>query len=172
MKKEKGITLIALIITIIVMLILVAVTINVALNGGLFEKAKTASDGTQKEADREALISAVIGTLNDDGTVNLINLQSHLPEGFVYSNGIYTSRDSGKQYTVDLDTGRVQEYTETDETNAWYNLGLTSPNVQYGVTYTRTTGNDGASSIIFYANGTLAFEGGNEMTVSELENTY
>ena len=40
MKKEKGITLIALIITIIVMLILVAVTISVALNGGLFNNAK------------------------------------------------------------------------------------------------------------------------------------
>ena len=40
MKNQKGITLIALIITIIVMLILVAVTISVVLNGGLFEKAE------------------------------------------------------------------------------------------------------------------------------------
>ena len=36
----KGITLIALVITIIVMLILVAVTISMALNGGLFGYAK------------------------------------------------------------------------------------------------------------------------------------
>ena len=46
MKKitnENGITLIALIITIIVMLIMVAVTINVAMQGGLFTKAKTAA---------------------------------------------------------------------------------------------------------------------------------
>ena len=36
LKKQNGITLIALIITVIVMLILVGVTVNVALNGGLF----------------------------------------------------------------------------------------------------------------------------------------
>ncbi len=42
----KGITLIALIITIIVMLILVAVTISVALNGGLISKAQEAKTKT------------------------------------------------------------------------------------------------------------------------------
>ena len=40
MKGNKGITLIALIITIIIMLILVGVTINYSLNGGLITKAK------------------------------------------------------------------------------------------------------------------------------------
>ena len=44
--SQKGITLIALIITIIVMLILVGVTINVALNGGLFSKADEATTKT------------------------------------------------------------------------------------------------------------------------------
>ncbi len=45
MKKQSGITLIALIITIIVMLILVGVTVNIALNGGLFDTAKQAVAG-------------------------------------------------------------------------------------------------------------------------------
>ena len=49
-EKNKGITLIALIITIIVMLILVGVTITVALNGGLFETATKAATETKKEA--------------------------------------------------------------------------------------------------------------------------
>ena len=53
LKNNKGITLIALIITIIVMLILVAVTVTVALNGGLFSTAKQAASGTQREAERE-----------------------------------------------------------------------------------------------------------------------
>ena len=57
MKKEKGITLIALIITIIVMLILVGVTINVALNGGLFTTAKNTVDRTGEEKDREMRLS-------------------------------------------------------------------------------------------------------------------
>ena len=48
-KQEKGITLIALIITIIVMLILVTVTISVALDGGLFQKAEDAKTLTTIE---------------------------------------------------------------------------------------------------------------------------
>ena len=50
MKGQKGITLVALVITIIVMLILVAVSVSVALNGGLFtqaKKAKTDWEGAQ-----------------------------------------------------------------------------------------------------------------------------
>ena len=54
--NQKGITLIALIITIIVMLILVAVTINVALNGGLFTKAKTATLATEISQIKEQLV--------------------------------------------------------------------------------------------------------------------
>ena len=48
MKKQKGITLIALIITIIVMLILVGVTVTTAINGGLFKKAK---EGKQEQKE-------------------------------------------------------------------------------------------------------------------------
>ena len=58
MKEQKGITLIALIITIIVMLILVAVTINVALNGGLFTKAKDATLKTEIAQIQEQLLIA------------------------------------------------------------------------------------------------------------------
>ena len=53
LRENKGITLIALIITIIVMLILVGVTVNVALNGGLFSTAKIASLDTRAETVRE-----------------------------------------------------------------------------------------------------------------------
>lgn len=55
MKKEKGITLIALIITIIVMLILVGVTVTVALNGGLFTTTKQAADRTTEEKEKEII---------------------------------------------------------------------------------------------------------------------
>jgi len=82
-KNQKGITLIALIITIIVMLVLVAVTINVALNGGLFEKAKTASLETQKQADKEELLSAILGAYNvNDGTIDVGELRERLSSGW------------------------------------------------------------------------------------------
>ena len=50
---NKGITLIALVITIIVMLILVAVTITMAVNGGLFEYASKAGTQTNAAVDAE-----------------------------------------------------------------------------------------------------------------------
>ena len=54
-KNQKGITLIALVITIIVMLILVSVTITMAVNGGLFGYAKNAAveTNTQLEAEKD-----------------------------------------------------------------------------------------------------------------------
>ena len=48
MKSQKGITLIALVITIIVMLILVGVTITMAVNGGLFNYAGKAAKETSR----------------------------------------------------------------------------------------------------------------------------
>ncbi|MGN1351431.1 MAG: hypothetical protein ACI4VE_01370, partial [Clostridia bacterium] len=51
MKSNKGITLIALVITIIVMLILVVVTIRISTNGGLFDYAGKAARETIKEQE-------------------------------------------------------------------------------------------------------------------------
>ena len=53
MKKDKGITLIALIITIIILLILVGVSINLAIKGDLFGSAEKAVDGTNAKVEQE-----------------------------------------------------------------------------------------------------------------------
>lgn len=57
MKGQKGITLVALVITIIVMLILVGVSVTVAIQGGLFTTAKDAADNTEVEANAERNLS-------------------------------------------------------------------------------------------------------------------
>ena len=62
---SKGITLIALVITIIVMLILVAVTISMAINGGLFEKAGKATGDTRNAMDAEQQLAD--GRIQIDG---------------------------------------------------------------------------------------------------------
>ena len=55
MKKERGITLVALIITIIVLLILAGVTIGQAATGtGLFTRAKNAANAYKNESNNEA----------------------------------------------------------------------------------------------------------------------
>jgi flagellar basal body-associated protein FliL len=51
LKKENGITLVALVVTIVVLLILATVTINMALNNnGIFGRAKNATN-TYKQAE-------------------------------------------------------------------------------------------------------------------------
>ena len=54
LKEEKGITLLALILTVVIMIILAAVTINVALGeGGLVEQAKWAAEQTANSTKSE-----------------------------------------------------------------------------------------------------------------------
>ena len=66
MNKNKGITLIALIITIIIMLILVAVTISILINSGIIGKAQKAKQDTQSAYAQEQRIDK---DMSVDGTV-------------------------------------------------------------------------------------------------------
>ncbi len=65
-RNQKGITLIALIITIIVMLVLVGVTINVALTGGLFEKGEKAAYQTNVATIKEQVSLKIAEELADN----------------------------------------------------------------------------------------------------------
>ena len=69
MKSKKGITLIALIITIIVMLILVGVTINVIIQGGLFGQAQDAVRKQEEQTIYEQMLSMIVW--NQDGSINV-----------------------------------------------------------------------------------------------------
>ncbi len=60
------------------MLILVGVTINLAANGGLFEKSRTAKTETQREVDRENLLAALISGYKEDGNFEIAKVE--LPE--------------------------------------------------------------------------------------------
>ena len=84
MKTKNGITLIALIITIIVMLILVGVTINLAANGGLFEKSRTASKDTEQKKILEELIA--MAEFDNDGKINVDSLIGKVTEKYVGSD--------------------------------------------------------------------------------------
>ena len=56
MKKNRGITLIALIITIILLLILVGVSVNVIIKGNLFSNAQKAVNGTNAKVNEQQTI--------------------------------------------------------------------------------------------------------------------
>ena len=66
MRENKGITLIALIITIIVMLILVAVSVSILINSGIIGKAKKAKDDTQSAYTEESRLG---DSINVNGTM-------------------------------------------------------------------------------------------------------
>ena len=83
--SNKGITLIALVITVIVMLILVGVTIAIVIEGGLFTEARRAATGTEEKRDKELLAaSGVYGGKTIDEWVKgkeAINVGQHITYG-------------------------------------------------------------------------------------------
>ena len=102
MKNQKGITLIALIITIIVMLILVAVTINVALNGGLFTKAHDSALKTEKQSVYEQTVAAMVLDDNGDFDVNETGTaaKKHFDNNGLSAEWNYTSGTNSGTLTV------------------------------------------------------------------------
>ena len=111
-KENKGITLIALVITIIVMLILVGVTINVAMQGGLFDTGRKAAKDTQIEVDKETLQGAVVAAYNvETGEIESgQKILDNLPKGWtVEEEGLYTCKSpNGNIFTVDI-KGKIEE---------------------------------------------------------------
>ena len=129
-EKQKGITLIALIITIIVMLILVGVTINVALNGGLFSKAEEAGSKTKISQIQEALTLKKAEKVADnngkeptDYEITIENLD--MPESLKkeYGSKLKISKEGKLYYDASVVTNKeeqdtfkamgIQEYVES-----------------------------------------------------------
>ncbi len=95
--NEKGITLIALVITIIVMLILVAVTVTIAMDGGLFTKSKDAGDKTTIEAEKETLTNVALGEYDGvKGGIDLDNVEESLKTGNTKDKWTNIKKDSAK----------------------------------------------------------------------------
>lgn len=121
MKKnthEKGITLVALVITIIVMLILASVTINLIINGGLIEYARNAKDETIKEQEKEIISFALVEwRLSENvsfvdffktkfGATNVAKIDENTIT--------VTIEQTGNKYVVSKD-GNVELYNENEE---------------------------------------------------------
>ena len=110
MNTQKGITLIALIVTIIVMLILVGVTVTVALNGGLFSTANKATKETAARRDEEVKLSD--GKVEIDG--NLYNSINEYVDGAGETSGVKWTQEGTNvtNGTITLKIGDKVEYTE------------------------------------------------------------
>lgn len=123
---NKGITLIALIITIIIMLILATVTIKISSQGGLFEYAGKATRETTIAQEREQIQEAYVYASSNSltGEVFAEDLQSEL-ENNLGMNKTTTIGNGGNLRVLFLKTNNLYYVNSNGEvTKAEANVGL------------------------------------------------
>ena len=141
MKNEKGITLIALVITIIVMLILVAVTVNVALNGGLIGKTQEAKTKTEEAQiqERDILTGRIkIGDIWYDSLDEYLN-------GNPSEN--QESDDSNETLKVELELDEANVNKNNAKVQVKVTDKKTNEAVSEGLTYTYSLAEDGEKTV-------------------------
>ena len=159
-KNEKGITLIALVITIIVLLILAAVSIAMLTGeNGILKKVSTASERTLEAEAEEKIKLAVLGARDNDGNFNknLLNeeLKKYGLNGETTESGT-TVKANGKTYTID-DKGTVTSKDST-ENNVTAKMIADNPSKYYGKKVTNYTSTNGQNDWkILYSDGTHIF---------------
>ena len=99
LKKQNGITLVALVITIIVLLILAMVSIKIAIDGGLITKAKDATDTHIIGAEEEAIQLGY--------SEYQIDLANNKPETLTVKNATTEPTAEGWKVTFSETTGNV-----------------------------------------------------------------
>ena len=107
-KAQKGITLVALIITIIVLLILAVVTINAVVDDGIIKHAKNATSKYEEKADEE-------NTILDS---YLAKIEENIPGGSSSVTGNVTWKDNGDG-TITSSNGvtlKIGDYVDYDPT--------------------------------------------------------
>ena len=119
-ETQKGITLIALVITIIVLLILAGVSIAMLTGqNGILTQANNAKNETELASAKEKVELAVIGAISQtrDGTLKVGNLRTELAnyggtvEGEVFP---VTAKVDGKSFTVDANGNVVLAGSSTE----------------------------------------------------------
>ena len=128
-KKERGITLVALVVTIVVLLILAGVSISMVLgNNGIVTKAQSAQAAQDKAYAKEVVesglksvqIDVLTGVKTSAEVSDVVKAigDSNFVAGTVANTVKYTSKD-GKAYTVTVDmSDKNTGYTVTNVTEA------------------------------------------------------
>ena len=115
MKSNKGITLIALVITIIVMLILVVVTIRISTNGGLFDYAGKAARETNDAITDETDIA--------NGKIKIGGITYNSIEEYINRSNLYGIKLKYKVEDSNILIYFEDSYTDYLETNSLEDSG-------------------------------------------------
>ena len=170
MKKEneRGITLIALVITIIVLIILASVGIAMLTGeNGILKKASTANERTLEAEYEEKIKLAILGARDNNGNFSkeLLNdeLKKYGLSGKTDENGTTTVEANGKTYTIDnKGTLTSKDSTGNDDkkeiNNITAQMVAENPETYYGLKVTNYTSTNGQDDWrIFYSDGTHIF---------------
>ena len=155
--KEKGITLIALIITIIVLLILAGVTLNMVMGeSGIFSKANKAKKLTK---DTSIIEDASLAILNEQSEYYSSNNSDKTLDEFLHEkfNGEYLTPDNAK---LNYEDGNIIRYIKNDEEI----LLLADENYKLSITQKVT---DGDNTYLLNSDGTytIASYAGNDTEI-------
>ena len=157
-KGEKGITLLALIITVVIMIILAAVTINITLgDGGLIDQAKTAAEATVNSAqsEQEQLDSLEQELANilaeNEGPVSIPESETQVAN---YADVDGNGTVDGVIY-ADLAIGGSGQWTDSDGT---YTIPKGSNFKKYKVTQESYSGSFGTGKVIAPVSGSRGNE--------------
>ena len=170
MKKEneRGITLIALVITIIVLIILASVGIAMLTGeNGILKKASTAKERTLEAEYEEKIKLAILGARDNNGNFSKDLLKEELNKyglsGVTDENGTTTVEKNGKTYTIDnKGTLTSKDSTGNDDkkeiNNITAQMVAENPEKYYGLKVTNYTSTNGQDDWrIFYSDGTHIF---------------
>ena len=143
MRKNNGITLIALIITIIILLMLVGVSVNLLIKGDLFGSAQKAVSGTNaKVEEQQTAVDELVGELDEvekeieeqEKQMNIPGTRASentkyirdgktawIPKGFTVS-GIKSEQSINKGLVIyDIPEGTTPDWSKPDSVKTKYN---------------------------------------------------
>ena len=142
-RKEKGITLVALVVTIIVLIILAGVTLNIVLDqNGIINKTQQAKEEWNEAEieEKEAMLKAEAKILEFQNNTEHEMLEYYIdevpiPKGFVYKEGtketglIIINKEDGNEF---IWVPKSEEEAEEDLKNTLNDLLLDNPDYPEG----------------------------------------
>lgn len=127
-KREKGITLIALAVTIIVLLILAGMTIIVLMgDNGILTKVNKAQEDTEIGTEKEIIGLSVLQAKKEDMTIEESELQNALDENCNENNKAYIVDSDIENITLKFESGRY--YTVDESGNVQYVENITGEKI-------------------------------------------
>ena len=139
-KQEKGITLVALVVTIIILLILAGVTIRFILNqGGIFNKASEAKEVYSEQAAKESL-ELVLGSLAIEKVTNSDYNETTFIDDAILKESMEINQDivsvSGWSFQIDRSVPKIIASLGRSKKNEEIKITATSKDSVDGVTAT------------------------------------